>query len=123
MISAPSCGNFGSGSSATSPSKYRQGHFTSAVEWSNKALTEAGKELERDVQTYMVLAMAHYQLKQIKEAEAAFVKGAEIERTKSPKLENGDIGRDWLDGIIAHALMREAKVLIQGASETKAETK
>jgi serine/threonine protein kinase/tetratricopeptide (TPR) repeat protein len=97
--------------------------FASAVEWMNKALIESGKELERDVQAYMVLAMAHYQLNQTDAARAAFARGTEIEQMKLPKLESGDIGDSWLDWIIAHALMREAKALIEGAPETKAETK
>src|SRR5207244_3435577 len=103
-------------------SEYRQGRFPAAVEWLKKALTTAGAG-EREVEAYAVLAMAHYQLKQNDEALAAFAKGAEIERTKLPKLENDGIGGSWLDWIIAHALMREAKAMIEGSSETKAETK
>ena len=68
--------------------------------------------------------MAHYRLKQTIEAKADFAKGAEIERTKFlPKLETGDAGRGWLDWIIAHALMREAKALMEGAAEARDETK
>ena len=37
------------------------------------------------------------QLKQADQARAALAKGAEIERTKLPKLESGDIGQGWLD--------------------------
>ena len=70
----------------------------------------------------MVLAMAHYQLKQTEEARAAFARGAEIEQTKLPKLESGDIGGDWQGWIIAHALMDEAKALIEGSPATKAQT-
>jgi Flp pilus assembly protein TadD len=103
--------------------EYRQGRFAGAVEWTNKVLTETGKESERDVGAYMVLAMAHHQLKQTDEARAALDRGAEIERTKLPKLESGNIGGNWLNCIIAHALMREAKALIEGNSQTKAETK
>jgi hypothetical protein len=62
-------------------------------------------------------------LKQTDEARVAFAKGAEIERTNLPKLESGDIGASWLDWIVAHALMREAKALIEGASDSRAETK
>ena len=108
--------------------EYRQGRFASAVEWLNQALSNAGNQtgdIQDDlvVQACMVLAMAHYQLKQTDEARAVFARGAEIERTKLPKLESGDIGGNWLDWIIAHSLMREAKALIEGAPETKAEAK
>jgi hypothetical protein len=104
-------------------SEYRQGRFAGAIAWMNKALTGAGEPGPREVQAFMVLAMAHYQLKQIDEARIAFAKGAELERTKLPKLESGDIGGGWLDWIMAHALMREAKALIEGDPEVRAETK
>ena len=103
--------------------EYRQGGFAGAVEWLSKVLAAPQQNAERNVEAYMVLAMARYQLKQAHEARAAFVRGAEIEQTKLPKLESGDIGGNWLDWIIAHALMREAKALIEGAPETKAETR
>jgi non-specific serine/threonine protein kinase/serine/threonine-protein kinase len=104
--------------------EFRQGNFTAAIEWVSKTLpTETENEPGRDVEAYMVLAMANYQLKKNDEARAAFSKGAEIERTKLPKLESGDIGDKWEDWIIAHALLREAKALIEDTSETKAATK
>jgi tetratricopeptide (TPR) repeat protein len=94
--------------------EYRQGRFASAVDRVNKTLTATGKESGRDVEAYMVLAMAHYQLKQTDKALSAYASGVEIERTDLPKLESGDIGGGWLDWIIAHALMREAKEMIEG---------
>jgi hypothetical protein len=85
----------------------------------NKALTEPGNELERDVAAYMVLSTAHCQLQQIDRARATFAKGAEI---KLPRLESGEAGENWVDWIIADALMREAKSLLDGQSETQAQT-
>ena len=102
--------------------EYRQARFASAVDWMNKVLAKPD-ESNRDVQACMVLAMAHYQLKQTNEARAAFAIGAEIERTKLPRLESGDLGGGWPDWIIARALMREAKEMIEGGAETRAETK
>jgi hypothetical protein len=97
--------------------EYRQGRFLSAIECINKTLTETGKEFVRDVQAYAVLAMAHHQLKQTDEAHTAFAKGAEIERMKLAKLESGYLGENWLDWILAHAFMREAKEIMR--DETK----
>ena len=102
--------------------EYRRGRFAGAVEWVNKALTKEGDSENRDVEAYMVLAMARYQLKQTDEARAALARGTEIERTKLPKLESGDIGESWLDWIIAHALMREAKALIEGDTKITAKS-
>ena len=71
----------------------------------------------------MVLAMAQYRMQQTDEARAALAKGVEIERTKLPKLESGDLGDGYLDWIIAHVLLREAQALIEGNPETKAQPK
>ena len=58
-------------------------------------------------------------LKQTDEARAALAKGVEIERTKLPKLESGNLGDHMVDWITAHALMREAQALIEGSPEAK----
>ena len=68
------------------------------------------------VETYAVVAMAQCRSKQAAEARATLAKGVEIADSKMPKLESGDIGGDWVDWIIAHALMREAKALIDGSA-------
>jgi hypothetical protein len=66
----------------------------------------------------MVLAMSKQQLGEVNEASAALAKGLEIAETKLPKLENGDLGDNWGDWIIARALMTETKALIEGPSAT-----
>jgi Flp pilus assembly protein TadD len=96
--------------------EYRQGHFASAVEWTQRALTKAGEVPFRDVEAYMVLAMAQHQLKRAEEARSALAKGVEIAETKLPKLDSGDLGGSWNDWIIAHALLREAKAMIESQS-------
>ena len=97
--------------------EYRQGHFAGAVDWLQKALSHAGGDLERDVKTYMVLAMAQYRSNQADQARVTLAKGVEIAESKLPKLESGDLGDDWVDWIIAHVLMTEAKTLINGAAK------
>ena len=55
--------------------------------------------------------------RRLDEARAALAKGLATAEAKLPKLENGDLGSaTWSDWIIAHALMSEAKALIEGAS-------
>ncbi len=96
--------------------EYRQGRFASAADWTRKSIADPfyGAGHSRYVQSYMVLAMAQYQLNEHEEARAALAKGSEIEQTKLPKIDSGDLGPDWYwrDWIIAHALMNEAKALI-----------
>lgn len=94
------------------------------MEWTEQALTDPGVN-ERDAEAYLILAMAKQHLKRPGEARAALAKAVEIAETKLPKLESGDLGELWGDWIIAHVLMSEAKLLIEGeessrASETKA---
>jgi tetratricopeptide (TPR) repeat protein len=98
--------------------EYRQGRFAGAVEWEQKALATEPNDL-RDAEAWMVLAMAQCQLKRTEEAHAALAKGGEIIDTKLPKLESGDIGRDWRNWIIAHTLLKEAKELIEGQTNVK----
>ena len=105
--------------------EYRQGRFASAAEWTRKSIADPfyGDGHMRYVQSYMVLAMAQQQLKQPEEARKAFAKGLEIEKAKLPKLDSGDLGPGWYwrDWIIAHALMNEAKALIEGQPSTTQE--
>jgi eukaryotic-like serine/threonine-protein kinase len=96
---------------------YRQDRFDSAADWERKVLSKEGIDHQRDVQAYMVLAMASHQLNQRDQARAALEKGGKIAETKLPKLESADLGSEWHDWIIAHALMREAKALIEGGSK------
>jgi hypothetical protein len=96
--------------------EYRQGHYAGAVDWAHKALAHVGDVSNRDVETYMVLAMAQYRCKQAGEANAALAKGIEIGERKLPNLGNADLGEDWVDWIIAHALVAEAKSLIDSGT-------
>jgi WD40 repeat protein/serine/threonine protein kinase len=97
--------------------EYRLGHFTNALEWAQKV--SLGGNPGHDAEACAVLAMAHYQLQQSDEAHSALAKGVDIIETKLPKADTGDIGEDWWNWIIAHALMDEAKDLINGGSKTK----
>jgi len=105
--------------------EYRQGRFASASDWMRKSIDDPfyGHGHMRYVQSYMVFAMAQQQLMQPDEARTAFAKGIEINEAKLPRLDSGDLGTGWYwrDWIIAHALMDEAKALIevQPAGSTK----
>ncbi|MBI3850935.1 MAG: serine/threonine protein kinase [Verrucomicrobia bacterium] len=101
--------------------EYRQGHFAGAVDWMQKVLSHAGDNLDRDGGAYLVLAMAQYRSKQADQAGATLAKGVEIAARRLPRLDSGDLGGDWDDWIITHALMREAKALIQRPPATPKE--
>jgi eukaryotic-like serine/threonine-protein kinase len=97
--------------------EYRQDHFASAIEWEQKAFATPRVDF-RDAEAWMVLAMAYDQLKRTDEAHNALAKGIEIINRHVPKPESGYIGRDWNDWLIAQALMKEAKELIEGLPTT-----
>jgi hypothetical protein len=92
--------------------EYRQEHFAGAADWAQKALSKAGKIPERDVEATAVLAMAQYHSQQSGQAPATLAKGIEITETSLPKLDDGELGDVWIDCIIAHTLLDEAKALI-----------
>jgi hypothetical protein len=103
-------------------SEYRLGRFASAADWMQKSIDTPfyGDGHSRYVQSYMVLAMAKYQLNEHKEARAAFAKGSEIEQKKLPAFDGRDVGSGWYwrDSVIARCLMDEARALLEGRSST-----
>ena len=99
--------------------EYRLGHFTNALEWAQKV--SMGGNPGCDTEACAVLAMAHYQLRQLDEARSALAKGFDTAQTKLPKVESGDLGEDWWNWIIAQALLKEARALIEGPSAPVAE--
>ena len=100
--------------------EYRRGNFSEAARWSQQTLAYATEPLavriaaidaismERDACAYALLAMAQHHLGQVDKAIASLKKG-EIAEASLPKL-NGDLE----NGPYAHALLREAKALIEG---------
>ncbi|MDB6124273.1 MAG: Serine/threonine protein kinase with repeat, partial [Pedosphaera sp.] len=98
--------------------EYRQGRFTAAREWAQKALE--GRIVFAQAEAYPVLAMAHYRLNQKDDARAVLAKGNDFVKSNLPRVNSDDFGVDWRDWIIAHALIEEATALIEGkpASES-----
>jgi tetratricopeptide (TPR) repeat protein len=108
--------------------EYRQGRFASAAEWASKTLslpeypTGYPNDDFRRVAANMLVAMADYQLHQVDEARAALARGLEMADTKLPKIEFGDLGRQWNEWVFANLLMREARMLIEGGGKAAGET-
>ncbi len=102
--------------------EYRQGHFRNAVDCIRQAITSLS--LLDDpcrVQAYAVLAMAYYQLNEIAMSRDALTKAAGIVETQVPHLNSGDLGRNWSDVLVAHALLDEANALIEGTASIEHE--
>jgi len=91
--------------------EYRLGRFESAAEWMEKVAAAKG-DIYRGVQAQIVLAMAQHQLRKTDQARETLAKGLETAETRFPKSGKG-LDEQWNDWIIAHALIREAKALLQ----------
>ena len=83
-------------------SEYRQGRFTNAADWVNKALAAVRRLPERDAAAYLVLAMAKLQLQDRSAALLASASAKEIVNGKLSKLDGADLGHQWLDRIIVN---------------------
>jgi chemotaxis protein histidine kinase CheA len=92
--------------------EYRQRHYAEAADRAGKALAGSGPDADCAAQACAAMAMAQQQLKQTDAAHATLATGRQIVETKLAKLESGDIGPEWRQWIMAHALMREATALI-----------
>jgi tetratricopeptide (TPR) repeat protein len=98
--------------------EYRQGHFASSVDWMQKVLSDPDPSFNRDAGAWIVQAMAQHEMNLINKARAALAKALEIMDTKLPKLDSGNLGDSWMDWIATHALLAEAKALIENTSAT-----
>jgi eukaryotic-like serine/threonine-protein kinase len=89
--------------------EFRQGHWAGAVDWAQRAAANSSPYSQAEA--CAILAMAQYKLHRLEAARDALTQCAEIVEKKLPKPESGDLGGDWRDWIIAHALLTEAQNL------------
>jgi WD40 repeat protein/tetratricopeptide (TPR) repeat protein len=101
--------------------EYRQGRFAEAARGARKALAAPGV-FDRDVQAYMVLALACARSGQTSEARAALAQGKAVAEAKLPKAGSGDLGASFHDWLIAHILLGEAAAFVPDQSSSAAET-
>jgi serine/threonine-protein kinase len=86
--------------------EYRQGHLGEAVQWAGKA--SANPFPYSQAEAYSIMAMAQCKLRQAEGARASLVRAEKLARESMPQLDSGDLGGDWRDWVIAHALLKEA---------------
>ena len=89
--------------------EYRQSHFARAADNLKQVLPlDPGSACEAE--TYLVLAMAQFQLNESNESKASLAKAVDLvdHSLRRP----GDLKEDWDDWIIVHVLLREALALI-----------
>jgi serine/threonine protein kinase/tetratricopeptide (TPR) repeat protein len=95
--------------------EYRQGNFTNALEWAQRASHRADFQTwgNLEVETHAVLAMTHSRLNQDDLAAQELALAGEIALAKLPKLESGDLGGGPFSWIVAHALLQEAQTVVE----------
>jgi serine/threonine protein kinase len=89
--------------------EYRQGHWAGAADWAQQVAANSSPCSQAEA--CAILAMAQYKLQRLEAAQDALTQCAQIVERKLPKPESGDLGMDWRDWIIAHALLTEAQQL------------
>jgi len=92
---------------------YRGGHFAEAERWMQKVLEHKSEGSSRDVEAYMVLAMAEYRMGHIADAHSVFNEGKTYAASALREVSSGDIDSGWPDWVLARALMREAERLLE----------
>jgi eukaryotic-like serine/threonine-protein kinase len=92
--------------------EYRQGNWEGAADWAQRASGTSNRYAVAEASA--IMAMAQFQLKHVEDARHALNKCTEVVRTELPGFTDKDLGGDWRDWIIAHALQSEAKRMIEG---------
>ncbi len=100
---------------------YRRGRFQEVVDETADILKDPFPYSQAEA--YATLAMAQFGLNHGDEARAALAKGEKIARERLPRTGSREIGQEWKDWIIAHALLKEAKAMIGGESVARNELK
>jgi tetratricopeptide (TPR) repeat protein len=97
----------------------RQGHFASAIDWMQQFLAGAAKvppqnTLDRNLtaSAHLIMAMAEHHLKREKEARASLASGSDLIDPEP------GINGTWNDWLVAQALLKEARALIEGQTTT-----
>jgi serine/threonine protein kinase len=94
--------------------EYRQERFSEAVKWADSATKDPFSYSKAE--GYAILSMARFKSGQTNEAFIALAECDKVIEEQLPKLSNGNLGQDWRDWIIAHALQKEAKALVNRAT-------
>ncbi len=96
--------------------EYRREHWNEAVEWCKYTLNFDDNNNARVAMTHAILAMAHYQARQLEDAQGELDKSRQLIDAKFKKsLDFGD-GKQgyWFDWLGARIFLREAETLIEG---------
>jgi tetratricopeptide (TPR) repeat protein len=91
--------------------EYRQRHWDGAIDWAEKAARSRSPYFR--AQAYAIQAMVQCSLKQTDAARATLAKCVEVVDKELPNVKKTELGPNWRDWVIVHALLREAKSMIE----------
>jgi tetratricopeptide (TPR) repeat protein len=94
--------------------EYRQERFSEAVKRADSSTKDPFSYSKAE--GYAILSMARFKSGQTNEAFIALAECDKVIEEQLPKLSDGNLGQDWRDWIIAHALQKEAKALVNRAT-------
>ena len=97
-------------------SDYRLGHFEEAIAGTSLILKDPFPYTQAE--GLAVLAMAQFRMAQTEAAGASLTRLKQIVNERLPGPGSRDLGPDWVDCVIAHTLLSEAKNLIEGQTST-----
>ena len=101
--------------------EYRTGHFAGAIEWMQKvaAIQTKGSHTASllNANAVAIIACAQQQINQTDQARASLAQAKDALRAGRP--DSNDLGLNWQDVLIAQALVREARGMIEGTSMLK----
>jgi serine/threonine protein kinase len=92
--------------------EFRMVNYEEALNWAG--LAAKGRFDYPKADAAAIIAMSQFRLNQLEEARTALADCDRLIEEKLPKSDVGDLGNDWRDWIIAHALQSEAKQMIAG---------
>jgi hypothetical protein len=98
---------------------YRQGKFQEVVDRTPLILKDPFPYTQAEGSA--VLAMAQFKLGRTDEARTALAESEKVVRERLPPLDAHDLGQDWIDWVISHALLDEARSLIDGVNSTNSD--
>ena len=91
--------------------EYRQGHWSESVYWATNAAQNPFPYSRGEA--WLILAMSEYRLGRTNDARADVAQCELLVEKQLPQLGH-DLGGDWRDWIVVHALLKEAQGLIEG---------
>jgi WD40 repeat protein/tetratricopeptide (TPR) repeat protein len=99
---------------------YRQSQFMDATNYLQQLFTATNQSANPtlEAQAHFIVAMSLHRLGESRQAQTLLSKGAGILVAKTPALESTSVGPGWYELLIAHALLREAKALIEATEKT-----